>query len=82
MKTIFFGLHATYGKRLFSVLDDGRSVEHHAMMMRDTYSLNIGKKIDRFDIILGYLYRDAKELPSNRDNVKTNAWSVALKYNY
>ncbi len=78
----FFGLHATYGKRLFSVLNDGKSVEHHAMMMRDTYSLNIGKKIDRFDIILGYLYRDAKELPSNRDNVKTNAWSVALKYNY
>lgn len=81
-ESYFFGLHATYGKRLFSVLDDGRSVEHHAMMMRDTYSLNIGKKIDRFDIILGYLYRDAKELPSNRDNVKTNAWSVALKYNY
>jgi hypothetical protein len=81
-KKYFFGADITLGERLFGVLGDGKSVEHHAMLMKDTYHLNVGKKIDRFDIILGYLYRDSKELPNDRSGVKTTTWSLALKYNY
>ncbi len=78
----FGGIGAFFGKRMFAVLDDGNSVQHHAMEQDKTYMATIGKKIDNFDISLQYSFQNGNELPEGRDDVDTKVTSLMLKYKF
>ena len=76
------GVGAFFGKRIFSVLDDGMKVQHHAMEQDKTYMISLGKKIKNFDILAKYSYQNGKELPENRDNIDIEFISLSLTYKF
>ncbi|MEA2028104.1 MAG: hypothetical protein U9N49_03935, partial [Campylobacterota bacterium] len=43
------GVGAWFGKRLFGVMGDGHSVQHHAMEFEQTYFMGIGKKFNNLN---------------------------------
>lgn len=76
------GVGAFFGKRAFTVLDDGAKVQHHAMEQDKTYMLSLGKKFKDFDIMAKYSFQNGKELPENRDDVDTKVVSLSLSYKF
>ena len=72
------GVGAFFGKRIFTVLDGGAKVQHHAMEQDKTYMLSLGKKFKNFDIIAKYSFQNGKELPENQDDVDTKVTSIML----
>jgi len=76
------GAGAFFGKRVFTVLDDGAKVQHHAMEQDETYMFNLGKKFKNFDIFAKYSFQNGKELPENRDDVDTKVTSIGLHYRF
>lgn len=76
------GIGAFFGKRMFTVMDGGNKVQHHAMEQDKTYMLSFGKKFKNFDIIAKYSYQNGKELPENQDDVDTKVTSLMLKYKF
>lgn len=76
------GIGAFFGKRIFTVLDDGIKVQHHAMKQDKTYMLSFGKKFKDFDIIAKYSYQNGKELPENKSDVDTKVTMLTVKYRF
>lgn len=76
------GAQAFFGKRVFTVFNDGTKVQHHAMQQDKRYMISLGKKFKDFDVVLAYLYQNGKELPENKDDVDTKITTLALKYNF
>jgi len=76
------GVGAFFGKRVFTVLDGGTKVQHHAMQQDKTYMLSFGKKFKDFDIIGKYTYQNGKELPENKDDVDTKVISLFFTYKF
>lgn len=76
------GIGSFFGKRMFTVLDDGTKVQHHAMEQDKTYIFTLGKKFQDFDIIAKYSFQNGKELPENQDDVDTKITSVQLNYRF
>jgi len=76
------GVGAFFGKRMFTVMDDGAKVQHHAMEQDKTYMASLGKKFKNFDIVAKYSYQNGNELPEKRDNVDTKVVSLNLKYKF
>tara|TARA_B100001063_G_scaffold43004_1_gene36805 strand:+ start:1705 stop:2550 length:846 start_codon:yes stop_codon:yes gene_type:complete len=73
---------AFFGKRVFTVLDSGSKVQHHAMEQDKTYMASLGKKFKNFDIMTKYSYQNGKELPENKDNVDTKVTSISFIYKF
>lgn len=78
----FFKTGTFLGKRVFSVLNNGQSVQHHAMQQDRTYLFSLGKRFKNFKIEGKYFYQNGKELPLNQDNVDTKIISIAFSYNF
>jgi hypothetical protein len=76
------GFATFFGERIFTVLDDGMKVQHHAMQQDKTYMFSFGKKFKNFDIIAKYSYQNGKELPENRDDVDTKVTSILFSYKF
>ena len=76
------GAQAFFGKRVFTVFNDGTKVQHHAMEQDKRYMISFGKKFKNFDVVLAYLYQNGKELPENKDDVDTKITTLAFKYNF
>ena len=76
------GVGAFFGKRIFTVMDDGNKVQHHAMEQDKTYMASFGKQFKNFDIMLKYSYQNGKELPERQDDVDTKVTSLMLKYKF
>ncbi|WP_072682407.1 hypothetical protein [Arcobacter sp. LA11] len=76
------GIGAFFGKRVFTVLDGGTKVQHHAMEQNRTYMLKFGKKFKDFDIVAKYSFQNGKELPENRNDVDTKVVSLSLTYKF
>ncbi len=76
------GIGTMIGKRIFTVLDDGQKVQHHAMEQDKTYMASFGKKFENFDIIAKYTYQNGKELPEKQDDVDTKVTSLTLNYKF
>jgi hypothetical protein len=76
------GVGAFFGKRIFTVFDDGAKVQHHAMEQDKTYMISLGKKFKNFDIIGKYSFQNGKELPEKRDDVDTKVTSISLSYKF
>ncbi len=76
------GIGAFFGKRIFTVLDNGMKVQHHAMQQDKTYMFSFGKKFKNFDILAKYSYQNGKELPENKDDVDTKVTAIFLIYKF
>ncbi|MEA3288883.1 MAG: hypothetical protein U9Q04_01775 [Campylobacterota bacterium] len=76
------GIGAFFGKRMFTVFNDGTKVQHHAMEQDKTYMISFGKKFKKFDIITKYSFQNGKELPENRDDVDTKVMALSLTYKF
>ena len=76
------GAQAFFGKRAFTVFNDGTKVQHHAMEQDKRYMISLGKKFKDFNVVLAYLYQNGKELPENKDDVDTKITTLAFKYNF
>lgn len=76
------GIGAFFGKRVFTVLDGGAKVQHHAMEQDKTYMVSFGRKFKEFDIIAKYSFQNGKELPENRDDVDTKVMALSLTYKF
>jgi len=71
-----------FGKRIFSVLQDGSKVQHHAMEQDRTYMLSFGKKFKNSDLVASYSYQNGKELPEKTNDVDTKVLSLMFKYKF
>lgn len=76
------GLGAFFGKRMFTVLDNGAKVQHHAMEQDKTYMLSVGKKFKNFDVVAKYSFQNGNELPEKQTDVDTKVTSLMLKYKF
>ena len=77
-----FGSAVYFGKRVFSIMDDGFKIQHHAMEFDRTYAVGIGKNISDFVLRLQYIYSRATELPIENENVKISNARVLLNYKF
>ena len=76
------GIGAFFGKRMFTVMDGGNKVQHHAMEQDKTYMISFGKKFKNIDIMVKYSYQNGKEVPEIQDDVDTKVTSIMLKYKF
>lgn len=76
------GIGLFFGKRVFSVMDDGKRVQHHAMEFDRTLMLGIGKNFNNTTVMLKYNYMRATELPYENSNVTVNNTMLFLQYNF
>jgi hypothetical protein len=81
-KGYHFAAGTYLGKRIFSVMNEGLKVQHHAMEFKESYMLGIGKKIDNLLIHLRYAQHKAKEVPINNDNVKVKNIMLEIEYQF
>lgn len=78
----FGGIGTFFGKRIFTVLDKGQKVQHHAMEQDKTYMLSFGKKFSSFDIIAKYSFQNGKELPEKQDDVDQRVITLGLNFKF
>ena len=78
----FAGAGMFFGKNLFTVLDDGTKVQHHAREVEKAYVLNLGKKFKNFDVALKYSFKDTNELPENKKDVEVKVMALSLTYKF
>ena len=76
------GIGGFFGNRLFAVMGNGSKVQHHAMRFNKTYFTSIGKKFDKYNVILKYTYQEADELPQNNLGVEMDSFSLNVNYKF
>jgi len=76
------GMGAFFGERIFTILDDGTKVQHHAIEQDKTYVLSLGKKFKNFDIIAKYSFQNGNELPEGRNDVDTKVTVLQVNYKF
>jgi hypothetical protein len=71
------------GKRMFTVLNDGLSVQHHALENNKTLGVVVGKNLNRnIDLNFKYLFQNGKELPENQSDVDSEVLAFIVKYKF
>lgn len=76
------GIGTFFGKRMFTVLDNGTKVQHHAMQQDKTYMLKLAKSFQNLQVGLKYSFQNGDELPENQKDVDTKVTSLFLKYKF
>lgn len=71
-----------FGKRVFTVLNDGQNVQHHAMEVDKNYNFVLEKQFKDFNLIGQYSFQNGKELQANNDDVDTEVISVAVSFKF
>jgi hypothetical protein len=59
-----------FGKRVFAIMNNGFSVQHHAMEFDKTAMINISKDFDHIQVKVKYVYQHAEEIPIHNKNIK------------
>ena len=77
-----FGSAVYFGKRVFSIMDDGFKIQHHAMEFDRTYAVGVGKNISDFVLRFQYIYSRAEELPVKNENIEISNVRVLLNYKF
>jgi hypothetical protein len=77
-----FGGAIFFGKRVFAIMNNGLSVQHHAMEFDQTAMFGVSKDIGRVRIKLKYVYQQAEEIPIHNDNVKVANIALSLRYSF
>lgn len=87
MHTHFNGYHlgasVFVGERMFAVMKEGFSVQHHAMAFNQSYMLGIGKNIEKNLVAnIRYIHHNATEVPINNTGVKVDALTLDFIYKF
>jgi hypothetical protein len=70
------------GDRIFTVMNDGLRVQHHAMEFEKSYMVSLGREFDDLFLNLIYIKQYAKEVPIENDNVKAQNITINLTYRF
>ncbi len=77
----YYGRIGVIGKRAFEVADEGRRVSHHAMELRRSYILAVGRKMKALDLQFLFTHNLATELPPSND-LNINTFALGLNYRF
>lgn len=80
-KNGYYGRVGVMGKRAFEVVDGGRQVSHHAMELRRSYIMALGKKLKAVDVRFLVGHHLATELPPS-NKLHINTYSLSLDYHF
>lgn len=69
-KSLYGMIGAFTGKRIFTIMKDGKTLQHHPMEFSYSLSIKAGKRIKHGNIFVSFMYSKAKELPFNNPDVK------------
>jgi len=75
-------LGAVFGRRVFGVMNNALTVNHHAMEFYKTYIAGVAYRYNNLLLQLNYSYQEADELPLNNQGVKLNAAGISLGYSF
>lgn len=81
-KSYHAGVGAFFGDRLFTVMNNGFSAQHHAMRFTQGYFVTVGKKFKGFNVIGKYSHQKADELPLNNFDVGVESYRLGLSYKF
>jgi hypothetical protein len=71
------------GNRIFAVMKDGFSIQHHSMEFKESYMIGVGHNVGKNSSAhLRYSYHKAKEVPMDNDNVTVNNVSLNFVYRF
>ncbi len=70
------------GERIFSVMNEGLRVQHHAMAFQKSAMFSLGKKFDTIFINLRYIKQYATEIPIDNKNVKVSNIALTVAYTF
>ncbi len=73
---------AFFGKRLFAVMNNGFSVQHHAMEFHRHFMIAGGIKTDKWQLKTAYTYLKADELPLQNKNVTVQSFMISISRNF
>jgi len=76
------GLGAFFGERVFTILDDGTKVQHHAMEQDKTYMISFSRRFKKINLFTKYSFQNGKELQASKDDVDTKNISFGMKYKF
>ncbi len=77
-----FGVGAYFGDRVFAIMDDGFKIQHHAMEIKETYALGVGKVFKPFIFRVQYIYQKADELPAQNQDVTVDTYRFVANYKF
>lgn len=80
-KNGYYGRIGVIGKRAFEVADEGQQVSHHAMELRRSYILAVGRKMKALDLQFMFGHHLATELPPSND-LHINTFALRLDYRF
>ena len=69
---------AYIGKRMFSVMNDGLGVQHHAMEFDRTAMIAVGRHRKNTEVVVKYIYMRAKEVPIANPNVDIHTVTLGI----
>ena len=81
-KSLYGMIGAFTGKRIFTIMKDGKTLQHHPMEFSYSLSIKAGKKIKRGNIFISFMYSKAKELPFNNPDVKIKSIFTGCNLNF
>lgn len=70
------------GSRLFAVMNDGMTVQHHAMEFKNSYMLDLGKSFGNTLIHLRYNRHETTEVPLDNHGVIVDNYAVEMTYTF
>ena len=70
------------GERIFSVMNDGLRVQHHAMSFERSIMLLLGRHFDDVLLQFRYVRHNANEIPIANNNIKVESLAVDFSYRF
>ena len=70
------------GERIFSVMNEGLRVQHHAMAFQKSAMFALGKKFDDIFINVRYVKQYATEVPMENKDVKVSNIALSVAYTF
>jgi len=71
-----------FNKRVFTVLNDGTAVQHHALEQDGGHYLALIGKFKNWNLMLKYRYENGKELDAQRDDVSQKTLALTANYRF
>ena len=76
------GVGGFFGRRIFAVMRDGLTVQHHAMAFYRTWTAAVAKDLGRHTLSIRYVYQKADEIPVHNDGVTVQSVSLVWGYRF
>ena len=70
------------GERIFTVMNDGMKVQHHAMSFDRSMMFLLGREFKDILVKVRYVRHNANEIPIANDNIKVESWVMDFSYRF